>query len=60
MTAVVMRQFDDAIDFSLPASTASSSRGGDGRRVSTGFVEGRGERRGKTVGGAWFCGRRGK
>jgi hypothetical protein len=40
MTAVVMRQFDDAIDFSLPASTASSSRGGDGRRVSTGFVEG--------------------
>jgi hypothetical protein len=44
----------------FPTCTASSSRGGDGRRVATGFAEGRGERRGEIVGGAWFCGRRGK
>jgi hypothetical protein len=45
MTTVLMRRVDDVVDFSLPACTASSSCGGDGRRVSTGFTEGRGERR---------------
>jgi hypothetical protein len=44
MMAAVMRRVDSVVDFSLPAS---SSRGGDGRRVSTGFAERRGERRGK-------------
>jgi hypothetical protein len=45
MTATVMQRVDGVVDFSLSAHTASSSRGGDGRRMSTGFAEGRGERR---------------
>jgi hypothetical protein len=41
MTVAVMRRVDGVVDFFLPARTASSSRGGDGQRVLTGFAEGR-------------------
>jgi hypothetical protein len=46
-TVVVTRRGNDVVSLSLPACTAQGVHGSDGQRVSTPFMEGRGERRGK-------------